>query len=114
MADWAYSPDFDQRVEYGPNPTLQTKLDDGKVISRVKHSNLPEEWSEIYSFTGAQFDTAKAFYDARGIATSFTKISWDIYGTPAQERTVRFAGPWAWERSGPDYFTVTLKFTRHY
>jgi hypothetical protein len=114
MADWTYSPNFDQQVDSGPPVTLQTKLDDQKVISRVKSTNAPEDWSEVYAFTGAQFDTAKAFYDARGIATPFTKLSWDVAGTPAQERTVRFAGPWSWVRSGPDYFTVTLKFTRHF
>jgi len=114
MADWTYAPNIDQEVSAGPSPTLQTVLDDGKVLSRVKHANAPEAWSEEYWFTGAEFDTAKAFYDARGVSTSFTKVSYDLYGTPTQERTVRFAGPWAWKRSGEDFFVVTLTFTRHY
>jgi hypothetical protein len=114
MADWTYDPQFDASAESGPAPTLQTRMDDGKVISRVKHTNIPETWTETYWLTGAQFDTAKAFYDARGISTAFTKLGYDLYGTPTQERTVRFAGPWAWVRSGPDWFTVSLTFTRHY
>jgi hypothetical protein len=114
MADWAYAPQFNASVAAGPPPTFQTVLDDGKVISRVKHSNIPETWSEEYWFTGAEFDTAYAFYLTKGVATSFTKLSWDVYGTAAQERTVRFAGPFEWQRSGQDFFTVTLTFTRHY
>jgi hypothetical protein len=114
MADWTYQPDYDQEVSDDSPPTLQTKLDDGKVISRVKHTNAPEDWTETYSLSGAQFDTAKAFYDSHGRATAFTKVSYDVYGTPAQERTVRFDGPWTWTRTGDDWFTVTLKFTRHY
>jgi hypothetical protein len=114
MADWTYAPNYDLHVEYGPPETLQTTLDDGKVISRVKHSNAPQDWSEVYSFTGAQFDTAKAFYTTKGIATSFTKLGYDVYGTPTWEQTVRFDGPWSWTQAGPNMFFVTLKFTRHY
>lgn len=114
MADWTYSPHYDQRIESGPPPTLQTKLDDGKVISRVKHPSAPEDWTEEYWFSGSQFDAAKAFFDARGVATSFTKVSYDLAGTPAFEATVRFDGPFAWQRSGQDLFVVTLKFTRHF
>ena len=114
MADWTYAPKMEVSISSGPPPTLQTTLDDGKVLSRVKHTNAPEDWSEEYWFTGAQFDTAKAFYDARGTATSFTKLSYDIYGTAATERTVRFDGPWQWQQVGPQAYIVTLKFTRHY
>jgi hypothetical protein len=115
VADWTYAPIIDDAaVESGPPVTLQTKLDDGKVISRIKHANIPERWTETYQFDGTTFDTAKAFYDARGIVTSFTKLSWDVYGTPTQERTVRFASPWSWQRSGQNFFTVSLTFERHY
>lgn len=114
MADWTYAPRFDVNVTAAPPLTLQTTLDDGKVMSRVKHTNKPEDWAEEYWFDGPTFDTAKAFYDARGISTSFTKLGYDVYGTPTQERTVRFDGPWQWIQVGPRTYQVTLKFTRHY
>jgi hypothetical protein len=114
MADWPYAPQYGASVSAGPPPTAQTVLDDGKVISRVKNVNIPEGWSEEYWFTGAEFDAAYAFYLSKGIAIAFTKVSYDLYGTPTQERTVRFAGSWQWQRSGLDFFTVTLTFARHY
>jgi len=114
MADWAYQPQYSASVEDSPPPTLQTVLTDLKVISRVKGSNAPEIWSEEYWFTGTEFDAAKAFYDARGLATSFTKLSWDVYGTPTTEKTVRFASPFSWTREGQSFFVVTLRFTRHF
>ncbi len=114
MADWTYKPNYGQSVAADAPPTLQTKLDDGKVISRVKHTNAPEDWIETYSLSATEFNAAKAFYDARGRATSFTKLSYDDAGVFTTERTVRFDGPFSWIAIGPDWFDVTLKFTRHY
>jgi len=114
MADWTYIPQFGHRVLYGPSPTLQTTLDDGKVISRIKHTNVPETWECEFWLTGSQFDTAKSFYDSHGVSTPFTMLVYDVAGTPLQERSVRFASEWSWRREGHDYFVVTLKFVRHY
>ena len=114
MADWTFAPEIDASAEWGPPPTLQTTLSDGKVISRQKHANAPETWEEEFKLSGSEFDTAKAFYESKGLITSFTKLSYDLFGTPTTERTVRFASPFAWTRAGEDYFIVRLTFTRHY
>lgn len=114
MADWAYAPRFDAEIAFDPPPTLVTKLEDGKVVVRQKHSNADETWTEIYDFTGTEFDAARTFFATYGNLTSFTKVSYDIAGTPSQERTVRFAGPFKLTRSGQDWFTVEITFVRHY
>jgi hypothetical protein len=114
MADWTFAPQFAMQQASGPPPTLQTVLDDGKVISRVKHTNSPETWTEEYLLTGAEFDTAKAFYDTKGVATSFTKVAYDVHGSPTTERTVRFNSSWSWQKLAPNVYKVSLVFVRHY
>jgi hypothetical protein len=114
MADWAYLPNYEATVTAPPPVTLQTVLEDQKVISRVKSLNALERWGEVYSFTKVDHDVAKAFFDAHGIATSFTKQSFDVGGTPTQERTVRFDGPWEITRVGDDWIDVALTFVRHF
>jgi hypothetical protein len=114
MADWTYAPQYDAGGEQEPPPTLQTKLSDKKVISRVKAAPADESWSEEFWLHGTEYDAAKAFYEARGVATPFTKLSYDLAGTPTTERSVRFDGPFSWRRSGPDLFIVTLRFVRNY
>lgn len=114
MADWTYAPEMDASVSWGPAPTLITRLDDGKEIVREKHTNQPEEWTEEYKFDGAEFDAAKTFYDSKRNSTTFTKLSYDIYGTPTTERNVRFSGPFEWSRAGDAYFIVRLTFRRIY
>lgn len=114
MADFVLVPEFDAQIEGSPPPTLQTRLSDGKVISRVKHSNAERVWREQFKLTGAEFDAFVTFFDSKGVATAFTKLSYDVYGTPTQERTVRFAGPWQLVRAGLDFFIVDVAFVRHF
>jgi hypothetical protein len=110
MADWAYQPQYDARWQGTLPPTLVSKLSDGKTIRRQKHTATGKTWDEEYWFTGAEHDAAYAIFIAKGRLLSFTKLSWDIYGTPAQERTVYFASDWQVARSGLDFFTVSLTF----
>lgn len=116
MADFAFAPEIvpPQSVQYGPPPTLLTVLEDGKAVARQKHANMPELWSETFKLVGSEFDSLKTFYDLKGLLTTFTKLSYDVHGTPTTERTVRFAGPLEWQRAGQDYYIVTLTFERVY
>jgi hypothetical protein len=114
MADWAYYPQYDARWDLDTPPTLVTRLSDGKSIRRQKHANAPQTWQEEYWFRKTVHDTAKAIFVAKGRLTSFTKLSFDVGGTPTQEQTVYFAGPWSPQRSGDDLFVVTLTFERAY
>lgn len=114
MADWANLPAFDSRWAEAPPPTLVTRLTDAKTIRRQVHSNAPQTWEEEYEFTGAEHDTAHTFYQSKYLLTSFTKLSFDVHGTPTQERSVFFASPWDVTRAGPDFYIVRLTFERAY
>lgn len=115
MADWSYTPRWQSSIEFAPPATLVSTLSDATEIRRQKHSNAPETWTEEYWFSGSEFDAAKTFYDGKGLLTSFTKVSYDVHGTPTQERTVRFAGPFTLSsREGPDWYVVQLVFARVY
>jgi len=114
MADWAYQPQYDSRWDLDTPPTLVTPLSDGKSIRRQKHANAPQTWQEEYWFTGAEHDAALAIFKAKGRLTAFTKLSWDVAGTPTQESSTYFASAWGNSRTGLDWFTVTLTFERAY
>jgi hypothetical protein len=114
VADWAYYPQNDARWEQDTPPTLVSKLSDAKTVRRQKHANAPETWDEEYWFTKADHDTAKAIYVSKGRVTAFTKLSFDVGGTPTTERSVYFASPWSVTRAGDDWFQVSLTFERAY
>lgn len=114
MADWIYAPRFDSRWDEGPPPTLKTVLADGKAIMRQKHANAPETWDEEYDFDGTEHDAAHTFYKSKYALTAFTKVSYDVAGTPSTERSVRFTSSWSVTRAGQDWFVVRLTFERAY
>lgn len=114
MADFAFAPWYGAEIEGSPPPTLQTKLDDGKMISREKHANADEVWRERFPFSASQFDTFKAFYASHRLVVPFTKLSFDNGGAPTTEATVRFADKWRLVREGDDWFDVEVPFTRHF
>lgn len=113
MADWTYAPAYDARwTDPGP-PTLKTILDDGKAIVRQKHTNTLKTWEEEYDFDGTEFDAAYTFFKTKYMLTAFTKLSYDIAGTPTQDRSVRFTS-WDVSRPGQDWFKVRITFEQAY
>lgn len=110
MADWPYQPNYDARWDNPGPPTLITRLADGSSSRRQKHANAIKTWEEEYDFDATDHDAAYAIFLAKGFITAFTKLSWDVGGTPAQERSVYFASGWSVTRSGNSRFAVSLSF----
>lgn len=110
MADWAYKPRYDARWDLPLPPTLITRLPGNKSIRRQQHPSALQTWDEEYWFNPTDHDTAKAIFLAKGALTAFTKLSWDVGGTPTQERSVYFASAWRVGRGGDALYQVSLAF----
>lgn len=94
-------------------PTLQTKLSDGKVISRTPSPNGPRRFRYEYWMTDAEFTTFLALYVARGIHTSLIIYSNADPASPNTEVTVRFAVPPS-VAPGLGNWVVTVDWVEHF
>ena len=55
--------------EASQNPTIQSKMDDGRILSRAKYTSVPWKWSFRYSFlTNADKDLLEDFQKERGFS----------------------------------------------
>lgn len=115
MAIWTYAPQIETppMISFGGAPALITKLSDGKEIGRRKHANEDQSWTEVYWFTGAEFDAARAIFGTYGTDLPLTKLAWDTASTPLGERTVKF-NSFEETRQGEDFFEVTVSWRRVY
>jgi hypothetical protein len=77
--------------EPSQDPTIRSKMENGKVFTRAKYTTIPKKWTMAFRFlTQAEYVLLEALEDTVGIgAATFT---WTNPKT-AVEFTVRLAGP---------------------
>ena len=112
MADWAYVPNYSHRLSVVPPPTLISRFEDGKELRRQKHATFLRELEEDYTFTGSERDAVQTFYEGKGLLTTFTKLGYDVFGTPSHEITVRFDGPLEFTTDGFGVYNATIRFVQ--
>ncbi len=113
MADWTFVPDADAyTVEASAPPTLISRYEDGTEDRRQKHSNFPQNFREKHTVDSSDMETMLDFFDARGMLTTFTKVSYLPHEAALHEVTVRFASPIRFVDVGPDEWETTIEFEK--
>lgn len=111
MADWTFIPDYPASMVEEPPPTVIQRYSDAGEHRRETHSTQLRFWTERYTFEGAsEAASVRAFWKARRLVNTFTKVTYDENDAPAAEATVRFARKFRLRRTASDVWTAQIEF----
>jgi len=119
-ADWTFLPEDPYKIKPRVERPLINEIEDMSEIRATRGLTIGGTYTESYTFSGNEMQTALAFFASKLLTTSFTKLSYDprdvawdpdnptISTGPLE--TVRFVREPTVSFSGPDKFTVKFTF----